>query len=771
MERARDRRRGHREHVDRGPPLLQLFLLRHAEALLFVHDEESEIAEREILRQHAVRRDQDVDAPLRDLRHDLLLLDARPEAGEELDRDRKRRETPAEGPEVLVGQHRRRREHRHLLSVEHGFEGRAHRDLRLAVPDVAAEEPVHRLVRLHVALDVRDRLRLIRGLRVLEGVLELFLPRRVLRKREALRDAAPRVQLQELVRHVAHRAPDGRLAAAPSGAAQTVEHRRHAFDSRVLLHEIESLDGEEQGLVVRVADVHELALRPFDRHALQALEEADAVVAVHDGVPELQVAEIGQKRLGGPLAPRHGGPLLAEDLGLGVNRDARRPQPEAGGDLRRRDAQRAGLAWRRDRDLVLAREPAHLLFASGRPRRDENLLARLERSRDLGGGLLRAAGVSRDLLGREAQRLALGDAEAVEAEEDSRNRLANAARRMEELLGSEDVAVRIAVGGDALGVRRDGLLDRGRLEHGEKRVSRVREPGGGHRGGGGSEDDALRLRGRPSEAILEERPFLSRFPRRRECRHVDRLQTLARPLRVGVEDADRRDPVAVELDAKRQLPVRRKDVEEPAAHREIARLDDQISAAVAELGQPRRQARERDVLPAFREGDGQAREVRRRRQAREERRRGQDRDERRRRLGERREEAKLVAPRLERRRDPLVRRQLRGRRTEDRSRAAGREVLREPLGLLLVGHDDGQAPAEVRREGREQQSRQRADGAGDRRTDLSPSDPLTKVLVRGQRPNGLGEKLQFRPTPPDLPPAAETSSRTGSRIREGCSAS
>ena len=118
--------------------------------------------------------------PVGDLLDDRLLLRARAEAREQLDRHREGGEAALERPEVLVGEDRRRREQRHLLAVEHGLEGGAHGDLGLAVADVAAEQAVHRLRRLHVALDVGDRLRLVGRLVVLERVLELLLPRRVL---------------------------------------------------------------------------------------------------------------------------------------------------------------------------------------------------------------------------------------------------------------------------------------------------------------------------------------------------------------------------------------------------------------------------------------------------------------------------------------------------------------------------------------------------------------------------------------------------------------
>ena len=65
--------------------------------------------------------------------------------------------------QVLEREHRRRREERHLLAVHHRLERRAHRDFRLAVADVAAEQPVHGRGRFHVALDVGDGGLLIRA--------------------------------------------------------------------------------------------------------------------------------------------------------------------------------------------------------------------------------------------------------------------------------------------------------------------------------------------------------------------------------------------------------------------------------------------------------------------------------------------------------------------------------------------------------------------------------------------------------------------------------
>ena len=61
VQRARDRRRRQRQHVDLAAHLLQPLLVRDAEALLLVDDDQPEVLERDVLLQQPVRADDDVD--------------------------------------------------------------------------------------------------------------------------------------------------------------------------------------------------------------------------------------------------------------------------------------------------------------------------------------------------------------------------------------------------------------------------------------------------------------------------------------------------------------------------------------------------------------------------------------------------------------------------------------------------------------------------------------------------------------------------------------
>ena len=60
VQRARDRRGGQGQHIHLGAQLLEMLLVGHAEALLFVDDHQPQIFELHILLEQAVRADDDI---------------------------------------------------------------------------------------------------------------------------------------------------------------------------------------------------------------------------------------------------------------------------------------------------------------------------------------------------------------------------------------------------------------------------------------------------------------------------------------------------------------------------------------------------------------------------------------------------------------------------------------------------------------------------------------------------------------------------------------
>ena len=98
----------------------------------------------------------------------------------------------------------------------------------------------------------------------------------------------------------------------------------------------------------------------------------------------------------------------------------------------------------------------------------------------------------------------------------------------------------------------------------------------------------LRRRMRGAIAGLEQalaQPIAAREHRLAHRVHVDLLDGAHGPLRLGIEEADRLDQIAEELDAQREAIERHEDVDDAAAHGERARILDDRHARVAALDQ------------------------------------------------------------------------------------------------------------------------------------------------------------------------------------------
>ena len=211
LQRARDRRRAHRDHVDLQLHLAQQLLLLDAEALLLVDDQQPEVLRAHVAREQPVGADQDVDLALGEALDGLALLGGGAEARDVLDRERVVAQPLGERAEVLLGEDRRRHEHQGLLAGVGRLERGAQRDLGLAVADVAADQPVHRALGLHVLLDRLDRVALVGRLAVREVLLELAQPVRVGLEGVAARGACARRRGSAARR----RAPGRRCGRAP----------------------------------------------------------------------------------------------------------------------------------------------------------------------------------------------------------------------------------------------------------------------------------------------------------------------------------------------------------------------------------------------------------------------------------------------------------------------------------------------------------------------------------------------------------------------------
>ena len=144
VQRAGDRRGGHRQHVDGLPHGLEAFFDFDAEPLLLVDDDQAQVVELHVRLHEAMRADDDVHRAGGQPLDDFGLLPRRGEPREGGNREGKLGHPRREGPQMLLGKDRRRHEHRHLVAGIDRLEGRPHGHLRLAVAHVAAQQAVHR---------------------------------------------------------------------------------------------------------------------------------------------------------------------------------------------------------------------------------------------------------------------------------------------------------------------------------------------------------------------------------------------------------------------------------------------------------------------------------------------------------------------------------------------------------------------------------------------------------------------------------------------------
>ena len=360
VQRARDRRRRQREHVDLEPQRAQELLLGDAEALLLVDDHEPERLRHDVAREHAVRADQHVDLALGVVGEHALDLARAAHARHELDAQREVAEAVAERLQVLLGEHRRRREHQHLAPRARDLERAAQRDLGLAEADVAADQPVHRPIRLEVVLDRLDRARLVLGLRVRERGLEPRHPALVAEVRLAGVRLALRVQGEQLARELVHGDARTRLERLPGLAAELGERGRARVGTDVARDLAELVVRHEQLVLAAELQLDVVAGDAGDGLDVEAQELPDAVVLVHDVIARPQVGEARERASEAQGGRRTG--AAAEDLGGGQQRETERRRDEpAACRARRRSTRRAPAAGSRRR-----RARAHRRAASPR---------------------------------------------------------------------------------------------------------------------------------------------------------------------------------------------------------------------------------------------------------------------------------------------------------------------------------------------------------------------------------------------------------------------
>ena len=317
IERARNGRGRQGQHVHLVAQAFDLLLVRHPEAVFFVHHDQPQRLEPHVALEQAMRADHDVHLPARDPGQHGLDVRGAAKAVQRLDPHRVVGEAARERLGVLLGQNRRRHQHRDLPPAFHGQIGGAQRDLGLAVAHVAAHQPVHGFGRLQVGHDVVDGGALAAGLLERKTRHELLVAVREVCQPRAFRVFAHRVQFEQFARHGQNRLAGAALDALPRLAAQPVERRRRPARARVFLDEIDALDRHVHFVAAGVFQVEIVARGARHAQVVQPVVLPDAVVGMHHVVAGRQLAQAGQIVGDRPRPAPPPVPALAEHVLLG----------------------------------------------------------------------------------------------------------------------------------------------------------------------------------------------------------------------------------------------------------------------------------------------------------------------------------------------------------------------------------------------------------------------------------------------------------------------
>ena len=176
VKRAGNGRGAQGQHVHQRAQALEFLLVQNAEALLLVNHHQPQILESDVVLQNPVRADDDVHAAGGEILNGALLLAAGAKTRKQFQANRIIRHAFAEVIVMLLRQHRRGHQHRHLFALHHGFEGGADGDFRFAKAHVAANQAVHRPGLFHVRLRFGNGGDLVGRFLVDEGVFKFVLP-------------------------------------------------------------------------------------------------------------------------------------------------------------------------------------------------------------------------------------------------------------------------------------------------------------------------------------------------------------------------------------------------------------------------------------------------------------------------------------------------------------------------------------------------------------------------------------------------------------------
>ena len=490
-----------------------------------------------------------------------------------------------------------------------------------------------------------DAAELVVGLVVLEPALEVGLHVDVRRERVARGLEPGGIELREFLRHVFDGGPDLAAGLLPLLGAEAIhlDSARIVFGPDVFGDEVQLRDGDVERVALGVADLQIVFGDAGDRHLLDAVEDADAVERVDDVVSLVELVEAVESVRGVAVADVSP-PVRRGLVALRDDEELRFPEQDTGTEVAGQDTDGPLREFVRDERVVdrlvtgVFEVVRQLLCGLAGARRDDGrVLPDTAREAVLLEGRERAVPLGR-LAEREAVELLHRQVETAAGEVVHVDEVRVLVVRDEVLVGNHEVAERLDVLAglegrfEVLPVELHGavhpLLD-GTALRGDEQVAlpqvaerragvlivkvqvlvRAEVPAGPD-GVGVLLEFRLRQVRVLRTHLFGDGPDLFRDGfrgvrlavagddlRRRRQEHL--VHEVRAALGLDFELRDGVDGVAPELHAQGQLPLRREEVDDAAADRELAVAFDLVRTLVAGGDEFAFQLVEGDVLPDF----------------------------------------------------------------------------------------------------------------------------------------------------------------------------
>ena len=242
VQSSRDGGRRQCEHINVRVARFEHLLMVDPEALFFVDHEQAQIAELQFFREHAVRADKNVNRTIFHITQNLLSFLSADKARQQAHAQREVFQTLSEAIQMLLGQHGGGDEHGPLQAIHDALEERPEGHFCFAEANIAAEQAIHNLGRLHIGLDFADCPQLIFRLRIGESFFKLFLPDRIRAEAMPSLIAPTGINFDQIRGQLFDGFAGPGLLLFPFRAAQFAEPRLLAIDRDILLNFVEFID-------------------------------------------------------------------------------------------------------------------------------------------------------------------------------------------------------------------------------------------------------------------------------------------------------------------------------------------------------------------------------------------------------------------------------------------------------------------------------------------------------------------------------------------------